>query len=253
MTIRVPVDLGAVSANTGSVDSNGVLWKIATLKGWDSPDIEQRTDGITGHHGLALLSSQYAGRTIVATGSARTPNPAACWAAHDLITSLVDLVTPTTLTVHETPASKSLSVIKNGPPLVSLRPGLTGISFSLSLQALSPFKRGVTQTVTIAAGASATVTYAGSQPGAPTITTTAPGTVDLANATTGTRIRTTEAVPSGTEIVCAEPGHTVYAGTSNLYGALIQPVSWLRLMKGANVLTNAGSAPVSISIPDLYL
>ena len=253
MSGGLKVELGASwSANSDMADDDGVLWFVdPTIRGWDAPPAAVLVDPITGHHGGAFVSGQHQARTVVLNGWAECPSEAAFWAAHARLSSLVEF-SPVSLKVYES-VPKSLSVIRGGAPLVDLLGAPRAFDWSLSLLALSPFKVGATQTVTIAAGASATVTYAGSQPGAPTITTTAPGTVDLANATTGTRIRTTEAVPSGTEIVCAEPGHTVYAGTSNLYGALIQPVSWLRLMKGANVLTNAGSAPVSISIPDLYL
>ena len=247
------VDLGTVSFNTGP-DADGVSWHIERdgLEGWDSPDVNAEDTPVTGHHGQAALWALYGGRPLIARGWVEAPTAPKLWAAHARLSSLVPLASPVPLTVYET-APKTLAVVQRGKPLIRLGAGPTRLQFSLSVKALTPFKRGASQTVTLAAGASTTITYAGTWPGAPTITTTGAGTVDIANTTTSTHVATTIAAPTGTEIVCAEPGHTVYSGTTNLYSRLVQPVSWLSLAVGANTLTNSGTAPVTLTYHDLYL
>ena len=249
---RVRIDIGSLQMNNGVADSDGVRWWVGRgIEGWDSAEVQQSVDGVTGHHGGSLAASQYWVRRITIPGRADCPSEEATWAAHARIVSLVGLSSPSAMTVYET-APKSVDVILGGTPRAEARPSLGRVEWSLSLLALSPFKRGASHTVSIAAGDSATVTYAGSWPGAPTITTTAPGALDVTNATTATRVATA-AVPSGTVAVCAEPGHTVYSGSTNLYGLLVQPVAWLRLAVGANTIMNGGTAPITLTYSDLYL
>ena len=246
-------DLGSWQANTDTADADGVRWYVdPTVQGWDSPPAALVEDPITGHHGGAFVSGQHLARVVVLNGWAECPTEAAFWAAHARITSLVGFAASVELTVGET-VPKKLDVIRYGAPKVDLLGGPHAFDWSLSLKALSPFKRGAAQTVALAPGASATVAYAGTWPGAPTITTTATGTLDVANATTATRVQSSGSLPSGTVVVCAEPGHTVYSGATNLYGSLVQPVSWLRLLPGNNTVSNAGTAAVSLSFSDLYL
>ncbi len=250
MTYRI--DIGSLSLGTGAAIS-GVLWNVGSdgPQGWDSPPVQSSSSSITAHHGGYLLGSQYEPRTVVVPGSFIASSEATFWAAHALLSSLVGLTTPATLTVYE-PVPKSLSVVLGATPLIDPRYAPQFADFSLSLKAHDPFKRGAARTVTVAAGASAAVTYVGTWPAAPTITTTGAGTVDVSIAATGTRVQAAS-VPSGTVIDCHEPGHTAYTGTLNQYGKLVQPVGWLRLAVGANTIVNNGTAPVTIDYYDTYL
>ena len=247
----LPITLGALGINSDTPTS-GVTWGVSEMDGWDAPAVRASSSPVSGHHGGYLLGSQWEPRTVTLRGHFDADTWEAFWAAHALVPTLVGLTEPVTLTVHE-PAPKSLQVIQGGRPLVSLaHGGFLHAEWSLSLLALDPFKRGAAHSVTLAAGASTTVTYAGTFPGAPLVTLAGAGTVDVAISTTGTRVRTSS-LPSGAVIDSHEPGHTVYAGTTNRYDALVQPVSWLRLQPGDNAVTNTGTAPVVLDYYDTYL
>lgn len=134
------IDLGDVEFNSGTPDSNGVLWHASALEGWDSADLREDVSDKPFAHGLDRGTSYYGGRPMTLIGTLLgTSDVTDLRAARADLINACDLTdTDGTLTVYETP-TKTCQVRRSG------RVGLqqTGthlLRFNIGLLAADPRK-----------------------------------------------------------------------------------------------------------------
>lgn len=231
-----------------TADSDGTVWTVTEIDGWEAAESELNTISLTARPGLGLASNTYAGRPIVVNGFATATSNSNRWKASSKLAALVGLVTAVDMKVYET-VTLTAKVITGGRP--NIRPvSYSSIEWQLSLVALNPFKLGVSHTETFTAGQTKTLTNAGTFTAYPIWTTSGSGVVSITNTTTSQTL-TASTVPSGTAFDTY--ARTAYTGTTNRYAALASGINWPTLAPGANSVTNNGAASLSVTFLDTYL
>ena len=244
------VDLFGTQCNNDVVDGNGVQWNVASpLPGWASPSFISDRGRITGAPGSALLEEQYGERVLRVTGWVKAPSDAAAWGAYAQLSVMPGMGATGTVTVYE-PVPKSLTV-RQGEEPDATEPLDGQFDFALTLVALSPYKRGLTErSVTIAPGATVNVVNDGNAPAALTITGS--GLVRVKQTVSGQVLRSKVSVASGT-VFDGVAKFARSAGGVRLVGVIDNPSEWLSVPRSSSTpVKNEGSAPVVVTWFDTY-
>jgi hypothetical protein len=207
-TIDDSMSSGVVIAFNTDTDNFGVIWRMQTIDGWDSPDLPEAAEARPSQDGLWDALNYYGGRQITIGGKLTAPSYAAREDAEYRLRQIVarDRLVP--FTVNET-TPKWVSARRSGRLMV--RPLTDTISeFSINLLCPDPRKYGltpVTATLSVASGTGglappwtppvllpasttapnqATMTNSGIYESPPTITIRGPGSgIEVHNFTTG--------------------------------------------------------------------
>lgn len=235
--------LNDIEMSTGVADSDGSLWYVTEMEGWESPPTRLSSIDPSTKHGAVLTEGLYGARAVVLKGVCKATSEANFWKAYNhLLGSTSGLGVPFDLTVSED-IDKRLGVVRSG----NIRQAFKGIGtfeFEVPLLAPDPLKYEVTETsTTIGAGGTATITNAGNFSTYPVITSG--GDVSVENFTTALTVFTAAAVPSGT--VFDTLNRTIYSGATNNYEKIAPSSTWWTLLPGANEIRNHGSASATIT------
>lgn len=247
------IDLHGLPFNDEIPNTNGSLWYVTGMEGWDSPDLRQSFQDPTSRHGSVMTESMLGSRAVVLEGVVKSPNETAFWAAYNRLNGLTNnLFQPRFLKVYEVPTPKQVAYIRGGAVRMSMI-GMSSFTFEVPLICPDPLKyASAPLTVSLLAGATATITGEGSFEAYPVVTMSAAGTFALENVTTGQRTTTgTNVLPSGTVIDFKK--RTVMSGAVNLYTALQPSSVWWALQPGPNQITNFGGTAVSVQYQDAWI
>lgn len=143
--------LGGIQAQIGpvllgAVDDAGVEWHLATLEGWDSPEVRAEVIDRESDHGSWDTPAYYGSRPVTLGGLIVAPDLAALDAAMDRLLSAVSL-TSTTLTVYQT-TPRQATVRRSGKPLLAYISD-TVASYSVLVTAPDPRRYATTETSTV--------------------------------------------------------------------------------------------------------
>lgn len=149
MTYTPGQTLGGLTATLGalplgSVDAQGVAWRLQEIDGWDSPDVRAESQPREADHG-AWASPVYLGeRPITLGGSIQAPDQATLDGAIDQLRALP--LMGTVLTVMET-VPKQTTVRRSGRILIKYVTD-TVATYSVLVTAADPRLYATTETVT---------------------------------------------------------------------------------------------------------
>jgi hypothetical protein len=133
------------------VDAYGVMWRMTSIDGWDSPDHDDAATPRSGSDGMWDSPSWYGGRTISIKGVYSAPDADARQAAHYRLMQACARDHQSTLLMNET-VPKTSSVRRSGR-LMSRPLSDTMGEFDLSVLAVDPRKYGTAQVSgTVSAG-----------------------------------------------------------------------------------------------------
>ena len=234
------------SSTPDAPDADGVVWNVSDLAGWDAAPERINAGDLTGKHGGFGSSSLYASRQLTLSGWCDCPSQAAAFGVRDRLHALRsgDLV------VHE-PTAKVLEVVSGGGvrsdwPLEGPSPV---VQWQIRLTAPDPFKHALTPTTTIVGpGASVAAANAGTAAADLVVTLSTAGTVVLS---AGGVTLTTQSLPSGAVIDTGAA--TVKDSTGgDLFHLVTLPALWPALPAGGGMVTQAGTAALSIEHFDTY-
>lgn len=243
---RVPISIGDVDLNTGTPDSNGILWTCGWPDGWDGAEQRTQVGEPTARHGGFATENLFGARDVTIKGVCRFSTAEAAEIAYATVTgSMPGLNGTADLVVGDTGDEVWLSVAQGGHPFAERPDAEKGyLLWQLFLRADYPLKRGLTAvTVELAAGATVSVAHAGTFPAEFTATTTSTGTVSLS---AGGLTLSSASVASGTVFDSLE--HTITSsGGADLYGSIGVGAEWPAVEVGSRDWVNAGTADVELS------
>ncbi|MFJ1653705.1 phage distal tail protein [Streptomyces sp. NPDC088337] len=130
--------LGGV--DLGTVDADGVAWRLQTLDGWDSPDSRSEMTDREGDHGAWAGPVYLGARPITLGGTIVAPSQAALEEAMERLRMAAGL-TDTLLTVWETVPKQAL-VRRSGKPLMQYVTDTTA-TYSVMVTAGDPRRYGI--------------------------------------------------------------------------------------------------------------
>lgn len=126
------------------IDEYEVDWRLGTLEGWDSPDLEEGADKRSGSDGMWDTENHYGGRMLQLTGMLSAPTYAAREAAEYRLRQVVSRNRYLTLRVEET-TPKQVQARRSGRVLIKpVTPYQS--NWSVSLLAPDPRKYSVAAT-----------------------------------------------------------------------------------------------------------
>lgn len=113
--------LGGMTASLGSlllgaVDSSGVAWSLATLEGWDSPEVRSTLTDRESDHGSWYAPVYLGSRPVTLTGVITAPDGPTLDTAIEQLIAMVTF-TDTTLVVYES-IPKQCTVRRSGKPII---------------------------------------------------------------------------------------------------------------------------------------
>lgn len=234
-------------------DTNGAVWYVTALSGWDGPTTKPVQADPATRHGGVLARNLLGTRAMVMEGVVKSPNLDAhwdSWAYFDIVFG--NLYVPVWMTVQEGSSEKSLRAVRVGDIRKNLL-GQCAFGFSVNLSALDPLKYDDPHSTNINDGASAEVVNVGSWESEWfTITTTSAGTLKVANTDfSPSGIVSDGNVPVGTVVDVKE--RTVQVGGSNQYNLLTAYSAWFPLLTGSNTIVNSGTADITLTHRSAWL
>lgn len=245
----IPVTVNDIEMNTGIPDSDGSLWYVDGIDGWDSPALRQSTLEPTSKHGSILTETLLGTRAVTVSGLCKCHGTSGYWASKNhLLGSTSGLGVAFDLRVEED-VIKRLGVVRGGEVRITYFPG--NFRFEIPLLAPDPLKYAVATSIVDIPGGEGTevVVSTGTFATFPTITTS--GLVNIENFSVGLTLRTMEAAPDDTVFDMHE--RTVYSDDVNNYG-LLSPLSfWWSLQPGENEIRNHGTEDASMTYHDAWV
>ena len=246
------IDICGIPTNIDVPDDNGVIWTSKITAGWSSPTVSSQRANATGQSGVVLLEEKHQERTVEIKGWAFAPDAAAAELAFEQLSSMPALGTTGEI-VYYGPTPKSLTVRQGEEPRVDEQPAGGKFHYMLTLVALSPYKRGLTErSVTIAPGATVNVVNDGNAPAVLTVAASSSGMVRVKQTVSGQVLRSKVSVASGT-VFDGVAKYARSAGGVRLVGVIDNPSEWLSVPRSSSTpVKNEGSAPVVVTWFDTY-
>lgn len=237
--------LNTIEMNTGVADSNGALWYMTGIEGWDAPSLRQGQIEPSSRHGNVPTVNLLGARALVLTGVCKTTGgEAGFWKAYNRLQGeTAHLATPVPLIGTED-VDKVCMVLRAGTPKTTIKPG--SFEFEVPLTAPDPLKYATTSTtVSIAPGQTKTLVNAGTfDSDRITALNTSQGTTRLTHVGTG-RYVATDTVPINSAFDYQT--RTVMGNSINQYGQVASSSIWWALQPGSNQIRNDGAVAMSLN------
>jgi len=247
------VDLFGLECNTDAPDANGVVWNVAGIGGWGSPEVASIRSRPSVRMGSVLTDERHGERVVTIPGWIDAPDASTAWAAWEQLAVMPGLGASGTVTAYQPNGARSLLVRQAEEPRTDQDIVGASFDFLLTLVALQPYKTGGSlKTVTVAAGATVTLTNAGTATAYLTATASGSGTVRLRQNVSGQVLRSRASVSSGT-VFDSGLRQVRSSGGVVLSGVVDNPSEWLSIPRLASTsVTNQGTAPLSVTFYDSY-
>lgn len=220
--------LGSISFNTGSPDSDGIVW-YGRVEGWD--EISNRTEAVgrPAQHGGITLSNFYDARQMTVFGTAVGENITDYYLAKNKIANETNMLTPFAspelVLVHAEDVSKQMVVVRTS--LKTMCIDELHLQFEMTLRADNPFKYAYAASALTTSG---TAVNAGNVATPPAFTLSSSGAPVL---TLGARtVAAVASLPAGTVVNFYRM--TVLDGGTNYFGSMDPASDFFDLAPGNN-------------------
>lgn len=134
----IVVTVNGLSMNSNTPDSNGSLWYVTGMDGWESPQLRQQTMDPDLLPGTIVTHSRWGGRIVMLQGICKASSAAGFWASYNRIQTLVTPEGNVMMSVMEN-TLKRLDVRLQTPAKIKILGG-SAFEWSLTLLAENPDK-----------------------------------------------------------------------------------------------------------------
>lgn len=238
------VHINSIDLNNNTADSNGSLWYVESLDGWDSPSIRSSTLEPPSKHGVITSEGLYGPRNITVAGICKATSKNNFYVSDYYLQSQTNYTSRLTTFVFsvEEDVHRRCQVLRAGPCRTRPR-GQNTFEFQVTLRADDPFKYSVTEhSEGLVASVGETLANAGTARSYPVITLTASGTPTI---TVGSyEWRATDSLASGVVIDMKKQTVKTSGGVTQ-FDKFDLTSEWLFLEPGNNTVESSVACTVT--------